>query len=103
MKAGYTYMWELQAAPGKVAEFKRAYGPDGTWAQFFRRAPGYIRSELYEDCSTPQRFITVDYWESEEACQAFRKKNAHEFEDLDVKCEAFTVWEREIGKFKPVP
>lgn len=103
MKAGYTYVWELQAAPGKVVEFKRAFGPDGTWVQFFRRAAGYIRSELYQDTANPQRFITVDYWESEAACKAFRERNAHEFEDLDVKCEAFTVWEREIGKFNPIP
>ncbi|HEV2111821.1 MAG TPA: antibiotic biosynthesis monooxygenase [Gammaproteobacteria bacterium] len=103
MKAGYTYVWELQAAPGKTADFKRAYGPDGTWVQFFRRAPGYIRSELYADCANPQRFITVDYWESEAACKAFRERYTHEFEDLDVSCEAFTVWEREIGKFTPIP
>ncbi|MFI4920990.1 MAG: antibiotic biosynthesis monooxygenase [Gammaproteobacteria bacterium] len=102
MKAGYVYAWELQAAPGKTAEFKLAYGPDGTWAQFFRRAQGYIRSELYHDTANPQRFITVDFWESEAACKAFRVRCAHEFEDLDVRCEAFTVWEKEIGKFTPV-
>jgi heme-degrading monooxygenase HmoA len=102
LKAGYVYAWELQAAPGKIAEFKNAYGPDGTWAQFFRRAQGYIRSELYHDTANPQRFITVDFWESEAACKAFRVRCAHEFEDLDVRCEAFTVWEKEIGKFTPV-
>lgn len=102
MKAGYLYAWEFLAAPGKLAEFRRAYGPEGDWVHLFRRAPGYIRSELYQDESNPQRFITVDYWESKGACEAFRKRYEHEFEDLDVRCEEYTVREREIGRFTPV-
>ena len=102
MKARYLYAWEFLAAPGKAAEFKRVYGPEGDWVQLFRRAAGYIRSELYQDAANPQRFVTVDYWESEAACQEFRRRYAHEFEDLDVRCEEFTVKEREIGRFLPV-
>lgn len=96
------YAWEFLAAPGKLAEFRRAYGPEGDWVRLFRRAPGYIRSELYQDQANPQRFITVDYWESKAACDAFRVHYQHEFEDLDVRCEEFTVKEREIGRFTPV-
>jgi len=47
------------------------------------------------------RFITVDYWESEDAWRAFREKFLHEYENLDVVCEQVTIREREIGRFKP--
>ena len=57
---------------------------------------------LLQDEANPQRFITVDYWESKAACDAFRQRCQHEFEDLDVRCEEFTVKEREIGRFTPV-
>ena len=102
MTAGYMYAWEFLAAPGKVAEFRRVYGPEGEWVQLFRRAPGYLRSELHQDMASPQRFITIDYWESQQACEAFRQEFRQAYEDLDVRCEQYTVKEREIGRFTPI-
>ena len=98
-KAHYMLAWELLAAPGKTAEFKRAYGPEGDWVQMFRRSAGYVRSELHQDSANPQRFVTLDYWESEAACEEFRRRYLQEYEDLDVRCEQFTQKEREIGRF----
>src|SRR5262249_3167958 len=77
-KSGYIYAWEFLAAPGKIAEFRRVYGGQGDWVKLFRRSAGYIRSELYQDQANPQRFITVDHWESEAAWRAFREKFRHE-------------------------
>lgn len=102
MKAGYVYVWEFLAAPGSEENFKRIYGADGDWVRLFRRAPGYIDSELLQDGLNPQRFMTVDRWESEAAWQAFREKFLQEYEDLDVICEQVTVREREIGRFRPI-
>jgi heme-degrading monooxygenase HmoA len=101
MKAGFMYAWEFLAAPGKIPEFRRVYGADGDWVKLFRRAPGYIRSDLYQDQANSQRFMTVDHWESEDAWRAFREKFRHEYEDLDVICEQVTIKEREIGRFQP--
>ena len=102
MNAGYIYAWEFTAAPDKLEEFKRVYGEDGDWVKLFRRASGYIRSELFQDRANPARFITVDYWESEDAWRTFREKFLHEYENLDVVCEQVTIREREIGRFRPV-
>lgn len=102
MAAGrFIYKWEFTAAPGKADEFRKLYGADGAWVKLFRRAQGYVRSELLQDKADPQRFITVDHWESEEAWRAFREKFQHEYEDLDVLCEQVTVKERELGRFQP--
>ena len=46
--------------------------------------------------------MTLDYWESAEAWEAFRRATAKEFEALDERCEALTLSEREIGRFVEV-
>ena len=96
------YAWEYLVAPDKTGMFVRFYGPAGDWVQLFRRAPGYIRTELHRDRSNLQRFLTIDYWESQDAWQEFRRQFAEEFEALDAKCEEFTSRESEIGRFEPI-
>lgn len=100
LKAGYTYMWEYLVSPDQVSAFEQAYGPAGDWVQLFRRAPGYLRTELHRDRTNTLRFITVDYWESESAWQAFRSRFAEEFRELDERGEDLTAHENEIGRFE---
>lgn len=87
----YMYIWEYVVSPDHVGAFENAYGPDGEWVQLFRRTPGYGRTELHRDRADGRRFITIDYWESESAWQAFRAKFAAEFEALDTRCEMLTL------------
>jgi heme-degrading monooxygenase HmoA len=96
------YIWEFLAAPGKAEDFARVYGPEGDWVRLFRRAPGYIKSELHRDAANPRRFITIDYWESEAAWNEFKVEYTADYEDLDVKCEEFTVRESQLGRFTRV-
>jgi heme-degrading monooxygenase HmoA len=95
------YAWEFEVAPEHQAAFVRAYGPDGDWVRLFRRAPGYVRTELLRDLARPARFVTLDHWESPEAFAAFRARYAAEFEAIDARCQALTLSEREIGRFEP--
>jgi heme-degrading monooxygenase HmoA len=53
------------------AGFERVYGPDGEWAEFFRRGRGYIGTELLRDVETAGRYLVIDRWESAEAYNAF--------------------------------
>lgn len=98
--AGYAYVWEFIVAPRHAAEFERTYGPAGEWAVLFRRAPGYRRSELLRDPAQPNRYLTIDFWESRGDWEAFRTRFAKEYETLDVKCEGWTVSEKELGRFE---
>lgn len=100
-KPGYVYLWEYTVEPRFVAEFERAYGPDGAWVALFERAKGYLRTELHRDRRNEHRYLTIDYWESAEAWEAFRKSMSSEFEAIDSACEKFTVREQEIGRFDP--
>jgi heme-degrading monooxygenase HmoA len=99
--AAYLYVWQYRVRPGYEASFLDAYGPEGAWVQLFRRAEGFLRTELHRDREQPDRFVTLDYWESQEAWQAFRSSFAAEYQALDARCAAFTFSEHEIGRFEP--
>jgi heme-degrading monooxygenase HmoA len=94
------YLWEFEVDTEHRDEFLQAYGPDGLWVQLFRRAPGYLRTELFRDRARPDRFVTLDYWESESAWRLFREYFAADFEALDARCQALTARETEIGRFE---
>ena len=98
----YVYIWEFIVSAEHAGAFERCYGPSGDWVQLFRRAAGYLRTELHRDRSQPLRFITIDHWESKEAWEAFRATFTEEFEALDDTCGAWTTHEAEIGRFEPV-
>ena len=99
---GYAYIWEYAVRPECVGAFEEAYGPEGHWVELFRRATGYLRTELHRDVQVAHRYVTIDYWESMEAWQAFRTEYSTEFEALDVRCEAFTTEERELARLQPI-
>jgi hypothetical protein len=39
-------LWRYRVKPEHRGDFERAYGPDGDWANLFRRHPGYLGTEL---------------------------------------------------------
>ena len=95
-------MWEYIVAPDQVSAFEQVYGPSGDWVRLFRRAQGYLRTELHRNREQPHRYITIDYWEPQAAWEAFRARYAREFEILDAECASFTARETEIGRFRLV-
>jgi heme-degrading monooxygenase HmoA len=96
----YTYIWEYEVPPANEAEFLFHYAPDGTWADLFRRAEGYLSTELYRDRSRPERFVTIDHWRTEADFREFRSGFSAEFEALDRRCAALTRREASLGEFK---
>jgi heme-degrading monooxygenase HmoA len=62
-----------------AAEFERAYGGGGGWAQFFEQGQGYIGTELLRDVEAPGRYLVVDRWESAEAYNAFVAAHREEY------------------------
>src|SRR3954468_24792404 len=59
--------------------FERAYGPDGEWAEFFRRGRGYVGTELLRDVENPGRYLVVDRWESRDAYREFVDEHREEY------------------------
>jgi heme-degrading monooxygenase HmoA len=62
-----------------VAEFERAYGMDGEWAEFFGQGRGYIGTELLHDVEVPGRYLVIDRWESADAYNAFVAEHREEY------------------------
>ncbi len=100
-RAGYVYIWDYLVVPDRIGDFEIAYGPEGDWVRLFRLAPGYLKTELHRDCARPDRFLTIDYWESRSAWEAFRARFAERFEQIDARCGQLTLRETEIGCFEP--
>ena len=94
-----TYIWTFKVHPEHVEAFRRHYGEDGAWAQLFRRARGYLGTQLLEDHADPLRFMTIDTWRSVEDYEAFRLSYASDYAALDRVCEGFTSEETLIGNF----
>jgi heme-degrading monooxygenase HmoA len=97
--AGYTYVWEFIVKPEHVEEFRRQYGPQGSWVALFRQAPGYVDTLLLRDRANPQRFVTIDRWQSADAQRSFRSAFAHEYTELDARCAHLAAQEVSLGAF----
>jgi heme-degrading monooxygenase HmoA len=95
----FLVLWEYDVKQGCEKQYERVYGPDGDWAQFFRRDPAYQRTLLLRDPFRDLIYLTCDFWESREAYKAFRLANADAYHALDKRYEELTVAEREIGSF----
>ena len=78
--------------------FERVYGPHGDWVQLFAQDGAYIKTELVHE-SNSASYLTLDFWASEAAYDAFRKQHGAEYRALDLKCEGMTENEQEIGRF----
>jgi heme-degrading monooxygenase HmoA len=92
-------VWEFRVRREAEAEFVEKYGPEGDWARFFRSSGGYIRTELVRDVTDHLRFLTLDYWQTEEEFNEFRKQNAAGYERLDREFEGLTEQETRLGAF----
>ncbi len=98
----YVVIWEFQPRPGMEVSFEQAYGPRGSWAQLFSKGEGFVMTELNRDLKDRNRYLTLDFWESKEAHEAFRTKHAADYAAIDRECEALTSEEKQIGAFERV-
>jgi heme-degrading monooxygenase HmoA len=93
----YTIVWRFTVQPGQVSAFEHHYGPDGAWAELFRKGEGYHGTRLYRDVKTPGIYVTVDQWQSETAFTAFMTAHQAEYKALDARFAALTVAEEKLG------
>jgi len=94
----FVTLWEFEVKSGSEELFERTYGPDGEWAQLFRRDVRYLGRRLLRDVGAARVYVTVDSWESRAAYEEFREKFAAAYAKLDRECEGMTVWEMHLGQ-----
>jgi len=95
----YVIIWQYRLRSGVDETFVKVYGPEGTWVQLFRRAKGYLKTQLRKDTADPRRFLTFDFWKSQDAFEEFRKQYQAEYERLDKECDGLTEQEIHVGSF----
>jgi heme-degrading monooxygenase HmoA len=92
-------VWEYRVPAASAAEFERRYGPDGDWAQLFRRGAGYLGTQLLRDAGEPGRYVTCDRWRRLADFAAFKATFGAQYAALDAQCDALTEEERALGQF----
>jgi len=96
-------LWEFEVKSGGAERFRAVYGPEGEWARLFRADPLFLETRLLQDPEEPNKFVTVDFWQSLSAYESFKELNHTAYVILDRKCASLTVKERCIGNFEKVP
>jgi quinol monooxygenase YgiN len=95
----HVILWEFTVREEYVQEFIGACGSDGDWAKLFRRAEGYLGTELLRSSDKPNIFLTVDRWESAACFETFQKRFGAEYKQLDARFERYTLSEKKVGVF----
>jgi quinol monooxygenase YgiN len=97
--SNFAYIWRYSIKPDQRTELLSAYCSKGHWAILFSQDSDYIKTDLLQDSSDENVYLTIDYWTSKAARDAFREKFSEEFHALDQECEAYTVSEVFVGDF----
>ena len=77
-------VWEYDVPEDRADRFIAAYGPSGDWARLFARGSGFARTELFLSTQVATRFVSIDWWRSEAAWQAFRESWGEAYSKLDA-------------------
>lgn len=93
----FTSIWLYQVAPEHRTRFMAEYGPTGAWADLFRGSAGYRETILFQDLGDPERFVTLDRWDSRAAFEAFRALETAAYEALDARTAGLTISEYHLG------
>jgi uncharacterized membrane-anchored protein YitT (DUF2179 family) len=90
--------WRFVARPDRLDEFKKEYGPDGSWAKLLARGGGFVKTELTPYRNAPNEFITLDYWDSREHFDRFKAEYTEEYRLLDERLAALTTHQERISR-----
>jgi heme-degrading monooxygenase HmoA len=99
---GYVVVWAFRPRPGAELRFEEVYGPRGKWARLFSGGEGFVATALNRDLKDSGRYLTLDFWKSKQAYEAFRAKHAGEYAAIDRECEALTAEECSLGAFERI-
>ena len=95
----FVALWEFEVKPGSKEKFEEVYGANGAWAKLFLQDSQYKGTRLVKDVERERVYLTLDFWESREAYEKFKKENAAEYDRIDKECEGMTVREDRIGEY----
>ena len=92
-------VWLFRPPPEHEERFVAAYAADGAWAALFRRARGYIGTELFRPAERGGPWMTIDRWADEAAFDSFKTQFGDEYQALDRELEGVAGEQTFIGAF----
>ncbi|MEJ8569381.1 antibiotic biosynthesis monooxygenase family protein [Elongatibacter sediminis] len=98
-ESNFQSIWTYEIDGRYRTEFLVAYGSTGSWVELFRQCAGYIGTELKQDTANPDRFLTIDRWQSQSTFAAMKQTIGDAYRELDARCEAYTLSEHHVGFF----
>jgi hypothetical protein len=98
----FVALWEFEVKQGCEERFEMVYGPDGEWAKLFRSDSHYHQTRLVQDAFRRAVYLTMDFWDSRKAYEAFMASHKSEYQNLDALSEKLTSKERRLGWYELV-
>lgn len=76
----FVRIWKFRVKKELQSDFEKAYGPEGSWADLFKRAEGFIGTELLRRYSEDAIYVTIDRWASKANFGSFISEFAIDYE-----------------------
>ena len=95
----FVALWEFEVKPGCEEKFERVYGAEGEWVKLFLQDSTYRGTRLVKDARRDRVYLTLDFWETREAYENFKKEKRADYQRIDRECEGLTARESRLGEF----
>jgi heme-degrading monooxygenase HmoA len=93
-------VWEFVPRTERKDEFETTYGSAGAWAVLFARDSSFAGTTLLRQQGECVRYLTIDRWASRDSFQAFKRRHAAAYAELDQRCAELTERETLVGVFE---
>lgn len=81
-------------------QFRLAYGPGGAWSRLVSKRPGFRGTTLLRDTVNPHRYLTIDFWDTEDQWEQTLAVCRTEYANIDAAFAEWTEAETKVGTFR---
>jgi heme-degrading monooxygenase HmoA len=92
-------VWEFVVKEEAQGQFELTYGPGGAWSRLFARCPGFRGTTVLHDTRNPQRYLTIDLWETGTQREQALAEHKADYSDLEAVFGEWTESKTEVGIF----
>ena len=93
-------VWEFVVNEEARDRFELVYGPGGAWSELFARHPGFRGTTLLRDTNNQQRYLTVDFWDTEAQREQMLADRGADYSNLRAALDDWTESQTEVGVFR---
>jgi len=93
-------VWEFVVKEEARGQFELAYGPGGAWSKLFARCPGFRGTTLLRDTKNPQRYLTIEFWDTGAQREQMLAERKADYSNLDAAFADWTESKTEVGIFR---